>query len=373
MIYLPECLKELHFYISNLKQSKQTALYYAMRRGYESIEEYVSTAQSDPEFNFNGSFLVTFTDGLDNASLDPKIGVPANGENNPYYQYVKNMLSSKKIGGIKVRSYMIALEGNDVTDWNAFTTPLKKLADDNQFFSAKYGQFDEVQNAFRNIASNLVQQWMDLNCYINPGGFTGRCRWVLRCNDEPEPEPEPEPAPAPKVTSKPYKKSVGIIAGNLLGLSYKYVSPYKKYAYQMDLGGRFVSGDDKIFSSVYIYYFSGWSLEMNHNFLYQDHIKRWDDYCLDFFLGGGFSFGGLFGGSEELYENNIYQEGYASNLGIKFGLNAMLGMEFMFERIPLSLQLDFRPGYGFYYNFGNGNIYPAFFDYAIAASVRYTW
>ena len=85
-----------------MKQSKQTALYYAMRRGYESIEEYVSTAQSDPEFNFNGSFLVTFTDGLDNASLDPKIGVPANGENNPYYQYVKNMLSSKKIGGIKV-------------------------------------------------------------------------------------------------------------------------------------------------------------------------------------------------------------------------------------------------------------------------------
>jgi hypothetical protein len=28
----------------------------------------------------------------------------------------------------------------------------------------------------------------------------------------------------------------------------------------------------------------------------------------------------------------------------------MLGMEFMFERIPLTLQLDFRTGYGFYYN-----------------------
>jgi hypothetical protein len=51
----------------------------------------------------------------------------------------------------------------------------------------------------------------------------------------------------------------------------------------------------------------------------------------------------------------------------------MLGMEFMFERIPLTLQLDFRPGYGFYYNFETDNIYPAFFDYAIAASVRYTW
>ena len=57
--------------------------------------------------------------------------------------------------------------------------------------------------------------------------------------------------------------------------------------------------------------------------------------------------------SYDYYNNsydNFYQGDYASNLGVKLGLNAMLGMEFMFERIPLTLQLDFRPGYGFYYN-----------------------
>lgn len=57
----------------------------------------------------------------------------------------------------------------------------------------------------------------------------------LFAQDEPEPEPEPTPVPT-KVSSKPYKKSFGIVAGNLLGLSYKYVSPYKKFAYQMDFG-----------------------------------------------------------------------------------------------------------------------------------------
>ncbi len=197
----------------------------------------------------------------------------------------------------------------------------------------------------------------------------------LFAQDEPEPEPEPTPVPT-KVSSKPYKKSFGIVAGNLLGLSYKYVSPYKKFAYQMDFGGRYISADDNGYNDYrdggFISDFSAWSLEIDQNFLSQGHIKRWDDYCLDVFFGGGFSFGGVFGGTDNTY---TYSYGYSSclNLGVKVGLNAMLGMEFMFERIPLTLQLDFRPGYGFYFNFETGNFYPVFFDYAIAASVRYTW
>lgn len=360
-------VEELNAYINNLRQGPQTALYYAMHKGLDAIEEHVSLAKNAySNFNFNGAFLVTFTDGLDNASRDPKIGVPANGENNPYYKYVKNIISTKQIQNKYINSYMVALQGQDVSDLNTFTAPLKKLAsNDNQFFLAKHGQFDAVQDAFKRIASNLVQQWIDLNCFINPA-FNGKCRWVLRCNDEPE--PEPEPTPAPKVTSKPYKKSLGIVAGNLLGLSYKYISPYKKFAYQMDLGGRFVRGSEYYNERLH---FKGWSLEMNHNFLYQGHIKRWDDYCLDFFFGGGFSSGGILGGDEQYYWEGDWH--HDPNIGIKVGLNAMLGMEFMFERIPLSLQLDFRPGYGFYYNFGTDNMFPAFFDYAIAASVRYTW
>ena len=373
-------VEELNVYINNLRQGPQTALYYAMHKGLDAIEEHVSLAKNAySNFNFNGAFLVTFTDGLDNASRDPKIGVPANGENNPYYKYVKNIISTKQIQNKYVNSYMVALQGQDVSDINTFTIPLKKLAsNDNQFFLAKHGQFDAVQEAFKRIASNLVQQWIDLNCYINPA-FNGKCRWVLRCNDEPE--PEPEPTPAPKVTSKPYKKSFGIVAGNLLGLSYKYVSPYKKFAYQMDLGGRYISADDNGYNDYqygdFISYFSAWSLEMNQNFLCQGHIKRWDDYCLDAFFGGGFSFGGVFGGYDytQKYDSRYgYYEDYYKNIGLKFGINAMLGMEFMFERIPLTLQLDFRPGYGLYVDFGEAySLYPAFFDYAVTASVRYTW
>ena len=45
----------------------------------------------------------------------------------------------------------------------------------------------------------------------------------------------------------------------------------------------------------------------------------------------------------------------------------MLGMEFMFERIPLTLQLDFRPGLGVL------DFDETFFVYAIGIGVRYTW
>lgn len=329
-------VEELNAYINNLRQGPQTALYYAMHKGLDAIEEHVSLAKNAySDFNFNGAFLVTFTDGLDNASRDPKIGVPANGENNPYYKYVKNIISTKQIQNKYVNSYMVALQGQDVSDINTFTIPLKKLAsNDNQFFLAKHGQFDAVQEAFKRIASNLVQQWIDLNCYINPA-FNGKCRWVLRCNDEPEPDPKPEP-PLKKVSlMEAYSHSIGAIVGNLLGVSYKYISYYKPFAFQLDAGSKFVAGC---------------SIELDANFLYQNYIKRWEDYRLDWFIGGGFSSG-----------FNVSYDAFS------LGLNAMLGMEFMFDRIPLTLQLDFRPGLGVL------DFDETFFDYAIGIGVRYTW
>ena len=169
-----------------------------------------------------------------------------------------------------------------------------------------------------------------LVCYINPV-FKGRCRWVLRCNDE------PEPAPAPKKVSlmEPYSHSIGAIVGNLLGVSYKYISYYKPFAFQLDAGSKFVDGC---------------SIELDANFLYQNYIKRWEDYRLDWFIGGGFSSG-----------FNVSYDAFS------LGLNAMLGMEFMFDRIPLTLQLDFRPGLGVL------DFDETFFDYAIGIGVRYTW
>ena len=71
---------------------------------------------------------------------------------------------------------------------------------------------------------------------------------------------------------------------------------------------------------------------------------------MDWFIGGGFSSGYDIG--EETF---------------KLGVNAMLGMEFMFDRIPLTLQLDFRPGLGVL------DFDETFFDYAIGIGVRYTW
>lgn len=161
-------------------------------------------------------------------------------------------------------------------------------------------------------------------------------------------------------TAFPYKHSLGMVFGNINGISYKtFVKDH--FAIELDLAGFEVS---RPASPLRIFYMGAPIL--NLNLLYQGHFTK----GLYGIVGGGINIG---------YDLVEY--------GGKAGAGAILGLEYVFEK-PVSIQFDFRPGWGvqffqnyFEYVYYNGYYYKTgrdyycddihFFDWALCFSVRY--
>ncbi len=136
----------------------------------------------------------------------------------------------------------------------------------------------------------------------------------------------------------PYKHSIGATTLNLNGVSYKTFLT-DNLALSVDAGVKWTVTSIWGFSGVPL------SAEVNPNVMYEALAGP-----IYWFAGGGVSIGGWGAG--------------------KFGLNAIGGVEYKFSKIPLTIQGDFRPGYGL--TFGNGGTF-SYFDWGICASVRYTF
>lgn len=234
-----------------------------------------------------------------------------------------------------------------------------------------------------------------------------------------------------------YTHSAGLVVGNLNGLSYKYFLS-EELAIQADLGfgivatsGSFVSQekfsqkDDEYDNSSKLTLGASanlWTFELAPNFIWQKNITSFDWASLDFFVGGGVSIGyakltrleakkAKYSGKEtyrgEVTERNREYNGdeirymniwgfadyYAKSYG-KFGVNAIGGVELALTGAPITIGLDFRPGYGLMFtsdltadnkelqedikNAGEdasikeSDTY-SFFDWTLAATVRYTF
>lgn len=151
----------------------------------------------------------------------------------------------------------------------------------------------------------------------------------------------------------PYKHSIGVVTGNLNGVSYKtFLSDH--LALQADLGYKCIVTSGQHANNVFVQ-----SFELNPNIMYEKNITK----GLYLFGGGGISLGYSW-----MTYYDFWTGYYRYDLG-KFGINAIGGAEYKFN-IPLTLQADFRPGYGLL--FGNHNTW-SYFDWALCASVRYTF
>lgn len=139
----------------------------------------------------------------------------------------------------------------------------------------------------------------------------------------------------------PYIHSIGIITGTTNGASYKTFALGDRLALQADLGIKLGMKNSWNF----------WSLDLTPNIMHQREISN---IRLYWFAGCGFSLGYVF--SETV------------DYG-RFGVNAIGGLEYKFN-IPLSLQFDFRPGYGLVFReHYNGS----YFDWSLNLSARYTF
>jgi hypothetical protein len=87
------------------------------------------------------------------------------------------------------------------------------------------------------------------------------------------------------------------------------------------------------------------NLETNLNIIYQKKIKEKKNAELFWLIGGGISFG------------------YNFEVQGKFGVNTIVGLEYVFKKKPLALQIDFRPGYGMLFSFDSSNVKGFFFEH----------
>lgn len=217
-----------------------------------------------------------------------------------------------------------------------------------------------------------------------------------------------------------YTQSVGLVVGSLNGASYKYFIS-EELAIQADLGfGVMATGGSLVenvestatyrdetekVKTVNKLNASLWTLQVAPNFIWQKDLTTFDWGKLDFFVGGGLTLGYAKFTKGEATEYELYEDGKKIDSGKyivkpqldaedcdkdfgKFGINAIAGLELALTDAPITIGLDFRPGYGLMFSgketierefayigtetSSYTNTY-SFFDWTLAATVRYTF
>ena len=126
----------------------------------------------------------------------------------------------------------------------------------------------------------------------------------------------------------PYKHTIGFSAGSMNALSHKVL--FNHFAVQTDAGCEITLFDGNTMGIF----------KINPMFMYQGTMYE-DLYGnqINWFTGGGVSLG---------FMDSRLGDSSSNYIGGEFGLNAIAGIEFAFNR-ALALSLDFRPGYGLWF------------------------
>lgn len=148
----------------------------------------------------------------------------------------------------------------------------------------------------------------------------------------------------------------GIVVGSFNGFSYKRVVS-NSFATLSEIGFPLYKSpcliQDGDLNKVANGTMSLWGFEIDQNFLFN---KQFQDQWT-FFAGGGISVGFV-------ADYNTY------DVFAKTGVNAIVGCEYSFLKVPLGISMDFRPGYGTMY-FPENVLLISLFDWKLALSLRY--
>jgi hypothetical protein len=168
---------------------------------------------------------------------------------------------------------------------------------------------------------------------------------------------------------KDYTHSVGIAVGSSFGLAYKYFFK-DNWALKVDI-------TDNAFKGHWDAYTIFTNFDFNPNVVYQIPIKTFKTCRLDFFAGGGttLGFGDLYLSSyceyydyDEIFLHNCVGDyhwdidRYSTGMPFIWGLNGILGLELNLA-IPMTIEFDFRPGYGLFSFYEWGECDGRHYDY----------
>lgn len=312
---------KLTSFINNLTMDDITRLYMAMHRGGEMIDNYASTMKDA----LGGAFMVSFTDGYDNASMDRNIGGPQD-----YFNFVKkNYVDGKTIKDVKLESYVIAVKGDEVSQQEF--DQLKLLAtNDNRHFIE--GNIKEINDLFTNLSAQLIRRWQNIYCYI-PMGYQGKVRWVLNCDDnESATKDEPKKTEKKERTQSAFlqgcQNSYGINLGlgqGIWGATAKRQCNHLALMADLGLMRKSIKETDST-SENYNQKIRHNVIELAGNVAYQDIISESGKLRLSWLAGGGLSLG----------------IDCTSGKG-KLGINALAGIELSIAN-KVDIQFDIRPG-----------------------------
>lgn len=163
-------------FIHSLTLYNNTSLYYAMHKGADMISDYVARMSATDREKYDYACMVSFTDGYDNHSKSEQLGVPQKGLDNPYYQFVRDNVVNKSIAGKPLKSCVIAVKGNDVSEDNKlYKTVFEGISSEQPVL---LDDFSQVESQFENMAQELIKRWQNLTCYV-PSAHQGRVRWTI--------------------------------------------------------------------------------------------------------------------------------------------------------------------------------------------------
>ena len=143
------------------------------------------------------------------------------------------------------------------------------------------------------------------------------------------------------IAQAPYKVSVGGVISPVISVGVSCKTFFgENVAFQIDLLVKDISTvylkENRNMPNMLSY----GAFEQNVNLMYQKKAKDLKKVELFWFVGGGGSVG--------------YAKKIDHTYG-KFGVNVITGLEFVFKKVPLSIQIDLRPGYGVlsYYHYSD--------------------
>lgn len=167
-----------------------------------------------------------------------------------------------------------------------------------------------------------------------------------------------------------YKQSIGAVVGGLNGVSYKYFVK-ENVAIQADLGVGLTYATGVLHLDHVGWALEGeaslMSLQVQPNAYYQNTITSGNWGTLAYQVGGGITIGC----AQDI--DAVDYKGF-KDCYFKWGVNAFAGIEYIMSNTPITIGLDFRPGFAMNtYKNDFEAVHMNLFDWVLAGSVRYTF
>jgi fibronectin type 3 domain-containing protein len=137
----------------NISSQSDTALFYAVHKVLANLTSGKTRYPAD----LNSVNVITFTDGIDNASTKMSKLTPIEKQtfsnDDAYATYLSRQISSRTIAGKPITAYSVGVMGSDVSNSTKFTNGLEKIASPGK--SQSLTDFENLEKTFYDIAGSL--------------------------------------------------------------------------------------------------------------------------------------------------------------------------------------------------------------------------